>query len=171
MYLPVVFVLIVYLKISLSQSKNLYSNHTETEQICGAINCNAERGVCYMNTCYCFNGFTSLKGRDAYCDYKMKNHYVALLLEFFFPFGAGHFYAENYLLGSLKLAFVLFLIISICLFYNYFTGDVSNIKTNKLIYLINTFLFCLAVYLVWNLVDLLLFGLNIYKDGNNINME
>jgi hypothetical protein len=171
MYLPVVFLLIVSLKISLSQSKNLYLDESETKQICGTNNCNAERGVCYMNTCYCLNGFTSVEGRDIYCDYKMKNHYVALLLEFFFPFGAGHFYAENYLLGSLKSAFVLFLIVSVCLFYNYFTGDLTNIKTNKLVYLIITYLFCTAVYLIWNLVDILLFGLNIYKDGNNIKME
>ena len=87
--------------------------------ICNTVNCPPLRGICKENQCICENGFITVNNKiiqnnGVNCNYHLKNRIVAFLLEFFFPFGAGHFYSGKSLLAVIKLFLFIFLICMCC---------------------------------------------------------
>ena len=93
------FFLLILISFSLIQS---------VTSVCNALNCPPLRGLCSNDICVCEEGFTTvnnkyIKNNGIFCNYILKSRYIAFLLEFFFPFGAGHFYTGKTILSTIKL--------------------------------------------------------------------
>jgi hypothetical protein len=136
----------------------------------GASLCNTQYGYCYNNECTCKNGFGS---SDIYnvdkCNYKKAKQIKFLLLEFFVGFGSGHVYVRRYMEGYLKLSiFLSILILNIIIF-----STRICYKKNRMCIKISSWIILaisIAIVVVWQLIDLILIGLNKYKDGNGVEL-
>ena len=126
-------------------------------QICNEENCPSNRGTCSgENICYCHDGYISTYESPILCDYEQKDRVVYFILEFVPSFGAGHFYAGNYVLGGIK--FVVYLIIFGVYFgvYNRKKGiDAARVR-----------LFLMVIFVLWQIVDGLFIFWGVYDDGN-----
>lgn len=163
-----------------------------SSQACNMVNCQIGHGICYMNVCHCATGFITFNENTAapinsYCNYQQKSHMTAMLLEFFFPFGVGHFYAHNYTLGLIKLLLILSIICSLCCACCCAAGSAVHaanaehaqteadknkqieegakdcMKMGGMCICAGLLSICLGV---WNLIDVFCYGFNIYTDGN-----
>ena len=82
------------------------------EQCIVGGNCPLNQGTCAGDLCNCNSGFYSLLGpqlppeKQIYCNYEQINVYIPLLLELFLP-SMGHFYSGKYLMGIMKLSFLI----------------------------------------------------------------
>jgi len=97
-----------------------------------------------------------------YCNYKQKKQVSAFCLHFFFgPLGAGHWYigSYRYLIAALQLVITL---LSICLSCIGDAGKEDNI------FGIGCSLGCVTLF--WWVVDMVLFGINYYADGNGVDL-
>ena len=124
--------------------------------------------------CICNKGYSSLSGETIKCCYSKKSQFIAFLLETLVGFGAGHFYIGNNSVAIIKLISITSLvcsccIISICLCYK--TEKV--IETPQLKYKILNFIYISSIllWLGWQLFDMILFGLNVYTDGNQQELD
>ena len=150
--------------ITISLIKSSYS-------FCNIDNCPPQRGTCYGNQCLCEPNYVTInigKNKNIYCNYHVKSRYMALLLEFFFPFGVGHFYTGNILLGAIKLALWILFICMFCSVLCCVAGKVINacsVIISLLVILSILALICMQIF------DLVSYGLGIYKDGNGIEMN
>lgn len=145
-----------------------------TNEICDFNNCPLGKGTCFENSCICNIGWITLKSdknndKHDYCDYEQKDHSISFFLEFFFPIGSGHFYSLRYLFGLIKLILASVL----CLFW---CGDICGLRIR---FTLNSkwdkvHMGCVLInflsFTVMHLIDLICFGFNIYKDGNDIDM-
>jgi hypothetical protein len=108
-----------------------------------------------------------------------KSQLTAFLFELFVPIGVGHFYANRITVGVIKLV----LAIMFCLIYatikyhlhpdnksdlliNNDNQDTDNTEIEKYLAIIFCLL-CCSLF-VWQIVDLVMFGINKYPDGNNV---
>jgi hypothetical protein len=137
---------------------------------CTYENCPLYQGVCYEDKCICAYGFTTFNKNplepSIYCNYKQKYKLVAFFLEFFFPVGAGHIYAEKYLHALVK--FILFII-----FFCAMCGEIFclNLKMEKMLICSAFTIFAdMCLWIVLQFVDILCYGLGIYSDGNSMPM-
>lgn len=135
---------------------------------CGNNICARDQGICIYKaeniTCSCIPEFATYPSdSNLQCNYIKKKQYVAFLLELCITYGAGHFYTENYQLAVPKLFFWL---LSYCLFIVLRMIIKSNEDSTaaSMIVALTSYLFC-ACMICWHLTDVVLFGLNIYKDG------
>ena len=100
------------------------------------------------------------------CNYRQKSQLKAFLLELFLCYGAGHFYIHNYKLAAPKLVvFVVFYCLFIAL--RIITKAKEENKLANLIICISAGV-VLAGMITWQIIDLVNFGKNKYKDGNKI---
>ena len=152
--------------ISLSLIQSIYS-------ACNAVNCPPLRGVCNGNECVCEEGYLTVNNKNVqnngvFCNYHLKSRFIAFILEFFFPFGVGHFYSGNIVLAIIKLALFIVLICTCCAVLCCVTGKVINACS---------FIICLIVVLCiigiafMEIFDLVSYGLGLYSDGNGIGMS
>jgi hypothetical protein len=151
---------IVYLIFAILQvcTKNL-NNRGLDIITCGDSLCNITGGTCVNeNECKCDEKWANFKGDDVLCDYKRIDRAVPLILEFFLPFGVGHFYSQRYVHGIIKFSLFMYLVISL---KNNPQLSVSKHYVNQLMVLI---------YILVYTIDLLGFATGIYKDGNSISM-
>ena len=139
---------------------------------CGLFNCPSSNGSCfgkYNESCVCLEQYASFPF-DTYnlCNYEKKKQLIAFLLEFFIMFGSGHIYSENYALGILK---ALYFVLTCGLFISVRILSKKTEENNTFI-LIISLLGCLtcAGLLIWQLIDVVLFGLNRYVDGNGVEL-
>ena len=148
--------------------------------------------------CICDEGFiTQSEDDEIKCCYEQKLQKYAMLLELL-PFGFGHYYSGRFINFGIKLTFEIILILSIFIFgfccqtisrkrrllgyemlsngtqnKNDFLFDNSNkiqITTNQLI-TNAVFLVSVLTLLIWQSLDILLFGLNLYTDANSIELK
>lgn len=141
-------------------------------------------------TCICDEGWVTLpnsKKDDVMCCYKQKSQFMAFLLEFLFGFGFGHFYIGNYFMGSLKCCTYIFIccvsyliIFCFCIKndrhssfkYERTNANETVVKfySSPLSYKIfNAILIsCILVYVIWQMTDIFMFGLNFFNDGNDV---
>ena len=111
--------------------------------------------------CNCYLGQNEVN-----CNYKQKSQLKAFLLEFFLCYGAGHFYINNYKLAAPKLVvFVVFYCLFIAL--RIITKAKEENKLANLIICISAGV-VLAGMIAWQIIDLVNFGKNKYKDGNKL---
>ena len=96
--------------------------------------------------------------------YQRKSQVIALVLEMFLPvFAAGHFYCGRYIHAVLKVIFIIcVLLLDFLLKYKIYDKTTFK-KRQTLNYVIYTLYFMVVLF---ELVDVVMFGLNNYKDGN-----
>lgn len=128
--------------------------------------CPAVYGSCRSSTlCICKDYYANVPElqTDGNCSYRMKKQLVAFLLEFFLNLGAGHFYRGVWYYGLIKLLIAFVAPCVICILACCFKKFASCAT-------------CLNILLpitlcIWWLVDVILFGINYYKDVNYIPLE
>ncbi len=152
--------------ITLSIIKTSYS-------ICNQNNCPPNRGYCRGNECICEPNFITLnnayvKNNGVYCNYKVKSRYMAFLLEFFFPFGIGHFYSGNTVLAIIKLALFIFLLTMCCSVLCCVVGKVLSACSAIICILV---LLSIIGLVFMEVFDLISYGLGFYYDGNGVKMS
>ena len=148
-------------------NKNYFlANSTES---CTNNNCPPFQGICYENTCHCNQGFeTLIENNNApiiYCNYKLKSKFVAFFLELFFPFGAGHLYAENTLLAMIKFVSFSMILCTCCgvLFSIALEDKNCGVKCFGLL-----FLLMIVFWALFEAIDLVCYAFGIYRDGNGL---
>ena len=148
--------------------------------------------------CICDEGYISQSEDDEIkCCYMQKLQKYAMLFELL-PFGIGHYYTGRYINFAIKLAFEIIFILCIIIFglccqtisrKKKFDGYevLSNGKQNKNDFLLENpnkiqittnqlisnavFLVSFFSFVIWQAFDLFFFGLNLYTDGNNIDLK
>ncbi len=146
-----------------------------------------------FQSCICDEGWTSLSLKDSVlCCYERKSQFTAFFLEIGIGFGSGHFYIGNSVIGLIKLISCILLccggwIFACCMCYKkelelidevnviYERKDEIRIKlrSHPLKYKIFNMLVIISAiaYLIWQIIDAFLFGLNIFKDSNGIELQ
>ena len=119
------------------------------------------------NKCQCPNGYAQdprkvVTDNEKSCQYKRKIQWIYFLLEFIFPFGIGHFYANRILNGLIKMLSLFIIITLDCVMKNVLNN--FKAKTNFNIFIIITYIF----YTIGHIFDIIMIGINKYEDGNNI---
>lgn len=117
--------------------------------------------------CICDDGFETFPSNNTigcnYLKYKVK---VAFYLEFFLPFGIGHLYSERNEFGIFKI-FLFIVSVAMLIIYVIIAKKKNSSETTELVIALNTFLI-VPLYLMWHIIDIMLFGVNKYVDGNGI---
>lgn len=147
-------------------------------------------GICYVNiteyfqvnytksvTCICNIGWTDDPVNNSVkCCYKRKSQALAFILESVVGLGIGHLYIGNPLIGYFKFSFSLVLC---CFFWSnifisfYREAKIENInrghrkREGSVLIIVG----CFCTYFIWQLVDMILFGINYYCDGNGIALD
>lgn len=138
---------------------------------CGDYNCNSNSFCLNNQICLCNPGYTSnpFDNLDQCC-YQKRKQIKAFLLEFFVSFGAGHFYAGRNGIGGAKVFLFLF-----CITLNIFVFGVIKCykQAGKLWHLLSSvsLAISLSCYFLWQLIDMIMFGLNKYVDGNGVDLQ
>jgi hypothetical protein len=152
----------------IENQKYFLANSTD---ICTNNNCPPFQGICFENTCHCNHGFETLIENTnepvIYCNYKLKSRFVAFFLELFFPFGAGHLYAENTLLAMIKFVSFSMILFTCCgvLFSIALEDKNCGVKCFGML-----FLLMIVFWGIFETIDLVCYGLGIYKDGKGFTL-
>jgi len=138
---------------------------------CNKQTCIPLYGFCSSSTnCTCLHGYANApnvnnkNSNKKACDYNQKKQVTAFLLEFFLNSGYGHFYIGKWWLGLVKLIIVFIIPTTLC-----FLMCCLDFFKNTLFYVLSIGFIVLSS--VWWLVDIILFGLNNYKDSNGVPLE
>jgi hypothetical protein len=138
---------------------------------CTATNCKDPYGKCTDGqTCQCNKGFAQMINKTVQlnqnsCSYEMYRQKTAFMLEFFLPFGVGHFYSGRISFGIGKLFFiVIVLIMDFILIRFIYKSNEKSIKTQRFGQFFILFLYFSLI--VFHVVDLCMWGLNKWRDGN-----
>ena len=125
--------------------------------------------------CQCKKGYynTNVDLNDNYdkkCSYKMKSNFSSFWIEIITNMGIGHMIIGNYYFGGIKLFYIIF---TLCFFY-YVCMSEANSKKNlgdcfHIFLSILNLIFCLGLFSWW-IFDAIYFGINKYKDSNNIEL-
>ena len=170
--------------ISLSQSQNsTISNNMNNESepnhllqtyrlfnieydICNNNNCSPLYGRCTsLTNCRCIPGNANApKISKETCSYIQKQQLVAFLLELFLNSGIGHFYTGLWWLGLIKLLIVGITPIVFC----FLLCCVAAFNKSEYWYISLAFGLLSGI---WWLVDLILYGIGWYYDGNDIPLK
>ena len=157
--------LLFFILISLSLIKSTNSN-------CNEMNCLPTRGMCSNNQCICNENYITtdnkvLENHGLFCNYELKARFIAFLLEFFFPFGVGHFYSGKIYLAIIKLGLFAIMICSCCCVLCCVVGKEAGALSFTICIII---VLSIIVLVVMEIFDLIGYGLGIYTDGNGYQM-
>jgi hypothetical protein len=153
--------------------KHAFTSKTDT---CNHLNCFTPHGKCEDKyTCMCKKGYVHapyLTGdKFVFCNYAQKKHIVALILEFIFPFGFGHFYSSRNMIGMVKLILAIVVyFIGKWLSESYLQMSRERRETKKSIGQYIGY-FILGSFFVAHLYDLVNFVTNKYPDGNGVPLD
>ena len=140
------------------------------------------------SSCICNVGWISVDSYDVKCCYKQKQQAIAFLLEFIFGFVAGHWYVGNKTMGIIKTIFSSTLCTVICctsffMLYkltDYESKSVDDKKyensnfvkeKNRNIFPVLLLVCSIVFYFIWQFIDVILFGINHYTDGNGKQLQ
>ena len=156
---------------------------------CTLLNCHEPYGKCIgtnVKSCVCNKEYYNYKDvkitkaemldnnikieENSFCQYKKKKMSIALMLEIFFPIGAGHFYIKKYLVGTFKFMSVvaipfLFLLSALLL-----PVPQTNSKAKSARYAKIFLYFYILLLFTWYCVDILMFLNGVYKDENGVEL-
>ena len=138
--------------------------------ICNKTNCPKSRGICTRdNVCVCLKDFTTHENFDKFgnhqCNYFLSNQAHVFILEFLFGFGAGHYYLGNYLWGTIKLIFSVTTAIAVAILPCLHENKLENKKIDMTVSVMG------LIYVLWQALDGILIGANIYKDKYGMPMN
>ena len=164
-----------------TSTTTLNSNNTESENIDLELNLNYSNYNCSYNNCIygscnatnhceCDESYETFPENSTLkCLYEKKLTSTSFFLEFFIPIGVGHLYLKRYEFGLFKIFFA---IISCGFLYVYYTVSYKNpaAETTRLVITLNTFI-VFPLYLIWHIVDIILFAISGYSDGNGISTK
>ena len=139
---------------------------------CNPANCPPLRGLCSNNICVCQNGFVTvnnkyIKNNGIFCNYILKSRFIAFVLEFFFPFGIGHFYAGKTIFASIKLGTFVTLIVCFLIWLCFISKNGTETNLGSIILALIVFL-SIIILILMQVFDLIAFGFGIYSDGNGV---
>ena len=164
----------VFIILFLIQKINTYEDYYEVTE-CSSQNC-LYPSICISNTiCKCKKGFynTNTEKNDNFqnkCNYKMNSSYSPFWVEIITNLGIGHMIIGNYFLGVLKLFYIIF---TLGFFYYVCMSDANSKKyigdCFHLFLSILNLIFCLGLF-TWWIVDAIFFGINKYKDNNDVEL-
>lgn len=117
----------------------------------------------------CYSKYTTYpEDSEVKCNYERKRQIKALLLELLVTYGAGHFYMENYKYAIPKLIVFIFLYYLFIVLRVVSKAREEN-KTVNLSISISAIV-CFLGMIAWQIVDVIKFAKDDYKDGNGIRM-
>ena len=147
---------------------------------CGDSFCSINGGICEDTesgkVCKCKKDFTTPKEDEFYsCCYKQKSSLIAFILEACLIFGIGHFYVGNKKLGMIKAIVygILFLFsLAICCGRfcrkNKYVSDSSIITKILKIFCI---LACGCTFVIWQMIDSVMFNIRGYTDERGVELS
>ncbi len=146
-------------------------NCNKTEYPEQAIRCQNITMKCedtkYLHHCSCLDGYITFPyPEDTYtfCSYKQKKQLIPFLLELCAPFGAGHFYRYDFIMGSFKFICFALGITFICTFPK-IARFIANHRLEGLAIFISIIYYLYITGLAfWYIWDLVYFASNNYKD-------
>ena len=150
-------------------------------QICSPLSlCSITGGDCVNGQCICKKGYITYHNkRDDYsfnlkspeaveCCYESKSKLTVVLIEFLIGFGFGHLYAGRHTNCSIKMAVMTILAItSIFIIRKLYKDRKKDKHVIFNVLSIVTLFVCIATYLVWQILDSILFIFDIFTDGSN----
>ena len=139
---------------------------------CDQLNCPPLRGLCSNNICVCQEGFVTvnnyyIKNNGIFCNYILKSRYIAFILEFFFPFGAGHFYAGKTIFASIKLGIFVTLIVCFLVWLCFISKNGTETNAGSITLALIVFL-SIIILILMQVFDLIAFAFGLYSDGNGV---
>ena len=149
---------------------SLYECQQVQNAKCNYYNCPYLQGVCSNNECICAKHYMTVKDKSnkeqIFCNYETKSKFTAFFLEFLFPLGIGHFYANNYGKGILKFALFALLLSSCC-----FELCCLKAMINKGIVCLSFLVFVvLCSWIALQVMDLVGYLFGFYTDGFDFKM-
>jgi hypothetical protein len=139
---------------------------------CGKKVCYRNYGTCFGNgtTCIC-NSTHETYPEDSVvmCNYTRKSQLIAFLLECFITFGAGHIYVMNLTQGIIKFLFWA-LGYSLFISLRVLSKKREENDATTLIISLGGCICCVGM-VIWQLIDVIMFGLNSYQDGYGIDLN
>ena len=138
--------------------------------VCGIRNCPAIKGQCVKSECVCTRGYvTAHLDRTKpfeYCNYEQISRWVPFILEFLIP-TSGNFYVGHTMRGFIKL---IFLIGPILIWgFGYILKNACYKDTDEIINSVSFIsLLVLLGFFLFQLTDLILYGIAYLPDGNGI---
>ena len=158
--------LILFLLITFSLIKSTYS-------VCNQLNCPPLRGICSRDICICDDNYKTINNKNIqsngiFCNYPLKSRFVAFVLEFFFPFGVGHFYSGKTILAAIKLGFFV-LLISLCCFVLCCVN--AKAVNGCAFFICIVLILCIISLVIMEFIDLICYGIGFYVDGNGVEMK
>ena len=147
---------------------------------CGDSFCSILGGICEETPngkiCKCKDDFTTPEEDEFYnCCYKQKSSLKAFFLEACLGFGAGHFYVGNKNLGIAKAIIysILFLSTLIICFRRIFQKNRFDFDSSIIVKICKTFciLACGCTFIIWQMVDSVMFSLGGYTDEKGVKLS
>ena len=167
-FFQILFFFLFLLKQILSYEDNYEVN------ICSPETC-PYPSLCISKTiCKCKDGFYNtdlhINEYSNKCKYKMKSSNSSFWVEIITNIGIGHMLIGNYKIGICKL---FYMISTLCFFYYVCMSEKNSQKYltdfYHLIIAIINFILCLGLF-IWWLIDAIFFGINKYRDHNDIKL-
>jgi len=153
---------------------------TKQSTICNEKNCPSPNGKCIHNKCICNYGYQTfnLKEKDKkYCLYQQVTRWLPLILEIFLP-SVGHFIIGKTYIAVFKLTLVIIPLFCMCIGFNMTqpasenalnqSGNIEREKPMCELIIFGFSLFSLILLLIMQIIDIILFLIPYYKDGNGI---
>jgi hypothetical protein len=139
---------------------------------CGKYSCDSKHGECIgksKSLCFCFDEYDTLPEVNStiMCSYEKKKQFIAFILEVV-GFGIGHFYTGNLGLAIPKLIMYTLACISIVVLRIFSKKTQDNNPTTLFLAFIACTVCC--IIFIWHVIDVILYGLNKYKDGYGIDL-
>lgn len=143
---------------------------------CTDLNCQAPNYCEDSATCICGEGRANFNPSNEkssqYCDYYQKKQLNAFMTETFTSNGFGHFYAGRHLFGFFKI-----LALYSAVFFGLLLNCTNLVKKEKItssclgLFLTLTYWSFLVGAILWQFIDMIMYGMNNYKDGNGIPLK
>lgn len=164
---------LILIQTILSNSDN--DNEDIPPIICGKEKCNPQGGFCSpFLICKCYDDYTSTLSSKQKCDYKMISRFKSGLLEMIPGFGLGHFYALRNRNGAIKFFFSLIAIVCLIvsgMYIKEIREETEAVDHPYVSFFVLGTISLILIIIIWNIIDVILFWSNCYKDGNGITME
>ncbi len=146
----------------------------ENRTKCNSKTCDEKGGHCIGEfICECKEDYTTLQNamNFKFCNYQKKSKVYTALIELFFGFGIGHFYAERKVNAYFKMTMFFFLCYFSCCAVAFgvkIQGEQINENNTavKFFFCIYTCILCLII--TWQIFDFFMIVFGVYNDGNDI---
>ena len=155
-----------------TDNKAVYSISYYKAGECTENNCRNPYGQCENeNLCACNIGYVQLSNNnitkdEPSCATRLKSQAIFFALEFLTWIGIGHLYAGRIAYGLSKLSIFIFIIALDVLIKRCLFPRVIAAKNKNSFIMLSYGLY--ASFLLWQTIDIILIGSNLFRDGNGL---